>query len=274
MHKSMNILGFICLLLLGVSGVQAANSYAISFSESNNPAFSGFYGNLGVAYNMLSSSVDYAGIIQYNDGSGQEELLAGSANKSAGAVSGLFKLGYSFRLQSQIYLGFAGFYNLQGTQSLTSFSAPYNSSKGAGGVVNVKEEVAGSYGFLLQPGYILANNKSAIYLNLGMEFIPITTKTNISDYTGTMLGDTDLSSSKTISAVKLGVGYQQHLNLGKFKGSNNLTWFAEANYTPTTSVNISQGQLASDSPQPPYRYEQMKAKLGNTQLVVGINYYF
>lgn len=269
MRKFVNILGFSCLSLLSVS-VQAANSYEVPFSESKAPNFSGFYGNIGFGYNMLSGGVDYAGTISPSTSpTPMYPITPASGNKNNGAVSGLLKFGYAFRIQPQIYVGLAGFYNVAGTQTLTSFSTPYFSGTAEAGVVNVMETSSGSYGFLFQPGYILNDNKSAIYLNLGMEFTPITVKTSVS--VPKLFNDvSELSTNKSLSNVKLGVGYQQQLNLGKFKGSNNLTWFAEANYLPSTSVNITQG----NTDLAPFRYEVMKAKLGNTQLVVGINYYF
>jgi len=273
MRKFLNTLSLSTLVLLSMSSaVQAATHYnsEMPFSESNNPKFSGFYGNLGVGYNMLSSGVDYSGVIRASSSTEGPVYVVtpASGSKSNGAVSGLLKLGYAFRIQPQIYVGFAGFYNVQGTQSLTSFSTPYTVS-GSSAMVNVQETAASSYGFLFQPGYILSNNKSAIYLNLGMEFIPVTVKTSVS--VPTLVNDiSEISTTKSVSSIKLGVGYQQQLNLGKFKGSNNLTWFAEANYLPSTSVNITQG----NTDLAPFRSEEMKAKLGNTQLVVGINYYF
>lgn len=273
MRKLFNFLSLSTLVLLALSSTaQAATHYndVLPFSESKSPSFSGFYGNLGLDYNMLSSGVDYAGTISPSTSpTPLYPITPASGNKSNGAVSGLLKFGYAFRIQPKIYVGLAGFYNIEGAQTLTSFSTPYVSGTTETGVVNVKETAGSSYGFLFQPGYILNNNKSAIYLNLGMEFTPVTVKTSVS--VPTLVNDvSEMSTTKSLSNVKLGIGYQQQLNLGKLKDSNNLTWFAEANYLPSTSVNITQG----NTDLAPFRYEEMKTKLGNTQLVVGINYYF
>ena len=265
-----NTLGLCILALFTLtSTAQAARHHydeMVPFSENTSPSFSGFYGNLGLGYNMLSSGVDYAAVITPTSG-GTQQLITGSSTKGVGAVSGLLKFGYSVRFQPQMYVGLAGFYNVEGTQTLAANTISYNSQEGS---INVKETAGSSYGFLLQPGYILNNNKSAIYLNVGMEFTPVTVKTSAGNGDGDIDG-TSASTTKSISNVKLGVGYQQHLNLGKFKGANNITWFTELNFNPSSSVNISQ---VTGADLPPMRDEAMKAKLGNTQLVVGINYYY
>lgn len=271
MRKAVNTLGLCSLVLLTLTSTAHAARHhhyesMMPFSENSAPSFSGFYGNLGLGYNMLSSGVDYAAVVTPTSG-GAQELISGSNTNGVGAVSGLLKFGYAVRIQPQMYIGLAGFYNIESTQTLAANTIFYNSQ---GGSINVKETAGSSYGFLLQPGYILNNNKSAIYLNVGMEFTPVTVKTNAGNADGEIDG-TSASTTKSIGNVKLGVGYQQHLNLGKFKGSNNIMWFAEANFNPSSSVNISQ---VTGADLPPMRDEAMKAKLGNTQLVVGINYYF
>jgi hypothetical protein len=273
-RNTINLGGIILLAMM--STAQAARHYSENnmpsvFTESNKPSFSGFYGNVGLAYNMMSSSVEYAGIVHTPN----SDLLIPdtTANQSLGAVSGLFKVGYAFRFEPQFYVGVAAFYNLASLSTLATNNISYSATPGSGLVsgIDVKETAGSSYGFLLQPGYILPDNKSAVYLNLGMEMTSVTAETNVTDVNGAVPG-TSLSSSKIASNVKLGVGYQRQMTFLKFKGARNLTWFVEDNYSPSTSVTFDQSNLYPALN--PTRTEQIKASLGDNQLVLGVNYYF
>jgi hypothetical protein len=274
MRKFISYLSLCTLTALAIStNVQAARSLEndMPFHQAG-PNFSGFYGNLGLSYNMLATSANYqADLVSLTE---VPESVSGSGSQSVSPVGGLLKFGYAFRLQPKIYLGVAAFYNLHASQTVTNANVAYNAALGGGGTIAVSQKIDSSYGFLLQPGYIL-DSKSAVYLNLGMELTPVTVTSvvNANNGGGGALNSTSLSTGKTANTVKFGVGYQREMTFLKFKGSNNLTWFVEANYTPSSTLSITQAESVAPG-DVPGRTETISAKVANTQLVVGINYYF
>jgi hypothetical protein len=185
------------------------------------PKFSGFFGNLGIGYNMHSGSITYTDTF-LPAGSFAPNVSA-SQSASQSNVSGLIKLGYAFRVSERGYLGLAAIYNLAAEQKLMDVAYQYGAGTNPVKINNTVKQ-GNSLGFVVQPGY-LVDMKSLAYLNVGItmdDFKFQTQEVNGADAVPVA------TNKKPINYI-IGLGYQRQLiNLPKLR---NLTWFTELKFT-------------------------------------------
>ena len=228
------------------------------------PKFAGFFGNLGLGYNMHSGSISYTDKFTPTGVFSSDVSASHSASKSN--ISGLLKFGYAYRMGERGYLGIAALYNAAAEQKLMDVNYQYGAGTNPVMIGNTVKQ-GNSLGLMLEPGYLI-DMKSMVYANIGVQMDDFKFQTQ--EVNG---ADTEaLSTNKKPMDYILGFGYQrQMLNLPKFR---NLTWFAEMNYTMGSKMTVSQStNISAPTEQRPDRTETYSFSPTNLQLVLGVNYY-
>ena len=235
----------------------------------NAPRFAGFFGNLGLGYNMHSGSISYTDRFVSDPASPSVFAPDVSASHSVNQsnISGLLKFGYAYRIGERGYLGLAAFYNLAAEQKLMDVTYQYGAGTNPGKIENTVKQGA-SFGLMLEPGYLI-NLQSLAYLNIGVQMDDFKFQTQEINTAEVFPAETD---KKPLDYV-IGFGYQrQMLTSPKLR---NLTWFAEMNYTLGSQIKVEQsGVLKPIVPFPATREETYSFSPTNLQLVLGVNYYF
>jgi hypothetical protein len=282
--RKFNRSSFNSLVLLSVLGASlvATNVHAESrhhraesvyqefrpFAE-NAPKFSGFYANLGLAYNSIPG-------MGYTDTFTPTGTMASDVNATASSssfISGLIKIGYAYRFGQTGYLGVAGFYNLSATQK--TLNATYQYAGVATNPVQISNTVQQSpgYGIMLQPGF-LVSPYSLVYANVGAQMTSLKFESQQTNVSGDAAANA-VSTNKTAMNYIIGVGYQRQMSFIKSSAARNLMWFTELNYgLGKTSVSQSITPPGGAQPLQPGRSETYSATPGGLQAVVGISYYF
>lgn len=264
------------LSIVTTSTVQAAthhhNSMTFSaptfspFAESA-PKFSGFFANLGLAFNMLPG-------VAYTDKFTPTGVMASDVDTKASAtnyISGLIKLGYAFRLGETGYLGVAGFYNLSGQQKNLTTTYQYAPTSASPVTISNTATQNPGYGLVLMPG-ILLDRFSLLYLNVGAQLNTFKVETVQNNVSAEVANP--VSTSKSGMSYLVGIGYQHQMSFLKSREARNLMWFTELNYG-LGKVNISQSITPPEvSPTSPARAETYAFTPNALQVAVGISYYF
>jgi hypothetical protein len=233
------------------------------FTE-NAPKFSGFFGSLGLGYNMNSGTINYTDVFTPVGNFASNVNASQSVNQNN--ISGLIKLGYAYRIGEKGYLGVAGFYNLTAPINLMDVTYQYGAGGNPGTIENIVTQSSG-YGLLLEPGYLLTPY-SLLYANVGLGWTNYAFDTTVQN-----AADSDpISTNKSASSYILGLGYQHQITSSP--KARNLTWFAEVNYVMGSQLSISQSNNGSAlTPLLPQRTETYTFTPKAIQLVLGLNYY-
>jgi hypothetical protein len=244
-------------------GVESAYQEFRPFADTA-PKFAGFFGNLGLGYNMHSGSISYTDTFTPTGAFSSDVSASQSASKSN--ISGLLKFGYAWRMGERGYLGIAALYNAAAEQKLMDVTYQYGAGTNPVQIQNTVKQ-GNSLGLMLEPGYLI-DMKSMVYANVGVQMDDFKFQTQ--EVNG---ADTEaLSTNKKPMNYVVGFGYQrQMLTSPKLR---NLTWFAEMNYTMGSKMNVAQSIVPPNvGPTQPARSETYSFSPTNLQLVLGVNYY-
>jgi len=210
-------------------------------------AFEGFYGQVGIGYEMVSPSLSYGNLNITNNGSPVASVPTSATINSSNSFTGTITAGYNFVVTKDFLLGIGAEYS-----PIAGSKADYSATYSSYGTSNGKYNKENSYNIFISPATPVGKD-GLLYGKVGYTGASVKSQCN----------DGCSTTTTNLTGYSLGLGYKQIISGG-------LYGFGEVNYA--NYDNKSSTETATFST---YRASQTATVSANvTNFLIGVGYRF